>query len=597
MRLLLSSLLCALCLGAMLPLWAAPPAPLTLTATADRTVLMATAQQYRRDFANHSIFELEPARVTLTFTNTGTTPVKLDVFRLRDMRLQLEIRGPDSRSIEQKYEPQANFGTLPIGEKDYPILQPGESWKTQTPLDFPGGVWSSTRYLLEQTGAYHVRFLYVAAPSKEELATRVPLQQGAFQGAVASNELLFKLIQASDPLKGLRLAMDAQPAADPLSGALTLTAYLSNVSDKTIYVNAWNLCGNGLILYDAKGAEIHFNGGADASREATPDERYATLQPGQLRAFPLNGAYYPTLDTLNEQVGSVSVTDNTGFFRDWPVRGRSVVATAVLDIPETPVMKKNDAPGPLWAGKLSAPPTTIPLNPTAYRQAKLKQDLSRFVLQWYYTGEQDKPFYALRLHVAPEKEGAVDAFSPSVQISATEAAALIDYLAKSGVLRDAAKIVPMAAAPVPPSGYSMHISGDDIADWQLFLGWDLAMYQRLAALQAQCPAGAQDAMSSLLARLTGLRAIWEAEDALGKRITLDLPEGTLADGANAVKAASNCPALKVNVDHQLSATPLPALHFDHLTVAEVFQYLANAANVRYAINEDTVRFQSAPLAR
>ena len=593
MRFLHRIIISALCLAAMLPLLAAVTAPLTLTATADRAVLLATARQYRRALADEPKFDIETAQVTLTFTNTSTLPLKLNAFRLPDLYLQLEISGPEQQSVIRKKIPMMMDGTYAVKPADFPVLQPAQSWQFVTPLYFPNGVFSYTCYLLQRTGVYHVRFLYGYTPSNALVSDQLTMEDGSFMGAVASNELTFKILEAGDPVKGLQAALDVQPSPDPLSGALTLTAYLRNVSAQPFSINDRDLFHNDLRLTQANRDVTRFSSAADA--QDVPAAQYSTLPPGEKHAFPLHGSYYPLWESLHEQTGHVSLSDNYGCFNDWIMHGNVVAAGAYLGMPEPPALP--EAAGPRWAGEVCSPLITVPLNPTAYRQAKLKQDLSRFVLELNYTGvAQDKPFYGLRLQVEPQKQPAGDIFNPVLQISETEASTLIDYLAQSGALRDATTIVEVAAAPMPTTGYTMGIFGDtnagkgDIACWQLSQGWDLKMYRQLAALQTQLPAGAQAAMTNLLARLTGLRAIWEAEDALTRRISLTLPAGTLADAVNTVKTATNCPSLKGKVDNRLRATPIPALRFDNLTAAEACQYLAQAASADCTINEDTVMF-------
>lgn len=599
MRLMHRLTLSALCLTALLPLQAAISAPLQLTARADRAVLLATPQQYRLGLKDHPNYDIEAANVTLTFTNTSATPLKLNAFRLPYLRLSLEISGPNSGSVERIAVPMLIDGTYAMSPGDFPVLQPAESLTLQTPVAFPTSMLSYTRYQFQRTGIYYVRFVYSYTPTTVDLAQQTTMEKDSFQGAVASNALTFKVLEAGDAVNGLQMALDVQPDLDPLSQKMTISAYLYNASDHPLMIDAWELCKDGLLLTDLNGKAIPFRGGADASRKVTEDEMYAIIKQGDEHGALLNGGYYPDLTILTEQVGSVGVCDPSGFFRDWTIHGSSVTARALLDMPIKPVAGLLKAPTTWWSGKITSPTVSIPCNPTAYRQAKLKQNLTAFSLELNYTGEQDKPFYALRLQVAAVKPANDnDPFNQAVQITEKEASSLIDYLAKCGALRDAYPIVPVAASPVPPTGYNMVITGGtnvpaptgEMAIWQLFLGWNLAMCKQLDALQAQLPAGAQQAMAFLQTRISGARAGWETADALNKRITLDLPAGTLADSAKSIMTAINCPTLKPNIAPAEVASPTSALHLCNVTAADAFQYLASAANVKCFISAGSVSY-------
>ena len=601
MRLLRLLTLCLL-LPAALPLCAVM-APLTLTATADREVLLARPMQYLRTLVRgvEPAFDIETAKITLTFSNTTDAPLKLNAYRLQFDRLQLVMSGSDAGSIVQQpvLSNQSMLAPPPV-TADFPVLQPGASWTVPVPISFPNGDFHGSHYLLQHTGAYHLHFLNSCLPRPGNQAGEMKAADGAFQGAVASNTLTFTLLEASQPVNGLQIALAAQPESDPMSGTVTLTGYLRNDSDKPIIVHAWNLFHDGLQFSGDDGKVIAFSGGNDRSRTPSLGERYTTLHPGSKLAYPLRGNYRPNLDTLTQQRGDFGVEDPTGFFRNWPVQGGSVHAIALLDIAQADAAADKDAPGPLWTGKVTSPQIVIPLNPTAYRQARLKQGIAKFALELDYAGpKQATPYYSPKFQVQPVIQDAANKFSPILHLDEKQATALIDYLAKSGVLRDASPVEVELAGAIgqlapPTDGYSMVITGEvlpnqqELAIWSLDLGWDLAMYQRLQALRAQLPERGQAAMDDLLQRLAAPHDSLLAEAALQQPVILDTPAGTLAGTANALRAALHCPSLQVTLDPRNGALPLPALHFCNVTAGEAFQCLAQAANIQYRAKKGMV---------
>lgn len=569
--------------------------PLTLTASVDRDVLLANRLLYFRAMKDNPNFEVESAQVTLTFTNTGDAPMKLNTYELIYARLQLEITGPDASSVLPQRSQYLRRPVRPT-EADFPMLQPGKSWTMAMPITFPEEEIGDIHYILQRTGVYHLRFRYAFVPSQDELAGEDAVVNGAFQGMVASNSLTIKLVEASGAVNGLEIALDCQPAADPTSGNVTVIGYLRNVSQNPITVNAWNLFHDGLQFIGDDGKLLPFSGGNARSRIASLAERFATIPPGEKCAFPLRAAYRPRLDTLTAQMGDFGAEDGTGFFRNWPVQGASCRAYAVL---ESPTEEAADAPAPLWKGKVTSPTIVIPFNPTAYRQARLKQEVAQFGLELNFVGEHGKPYYTLHLQMQPQDNDGTRAFYRVVVITTPEAQALIDSLAKDGALRDAISMETAANNSLAPAnGYTMSITGDirgkgDLAAWSLALGWDLAMYRQLQALRAQIPAHGQQGMDTLLTSLNGMREQWAATDALCQpAVTLDTPAGALYDAAHAVVTALNCPGVQLSIDLGAIGKTVPAYHFFNVTALAAFQSLATATNVNFTLNGPTATFSS-----
>ena len=535
----LASLCLFLLLG--LPPLSAANVPLTLTASADQDVLLARRLQYFKGLENSPKFAVDSAKVTLTFTNTGDEPLTLNTYTLTDDRLQLAMSGPDGGSVVQQQYRARNM-RVPPNETDYPVLPPGGHWTMTMPLSFPDGQVGGFHYLLRQTGSYHLRFLYTFAPNKAELASEDPRIHASFQGAVASNMLTLTLVEAGEPVHGVQMALEARPSPDPLSRGITFIGYTRNVSDQPIIIHSWDLLEDGLQLTDKDGKVIDCSSPAKGVREVTPSERFTTLAPGETHAFPLQGEYYPSLDNQNRQTGQFSVKVSTGTYRSWRLQDSMLHASAVLDMPDAPVEQMTGAPGALWVGKATSPAILIPLNPTAYRQAKLRQENTHFALQLNYTGPQNELYLSMHFN---EK------------ISAS----LLHFLAQSGVLRDAMPPGRLSTPPERLTGYSMVFAGSpdngpQVVYWSHFLGWNLDMYRQLQALQAQLPKDEQEGMGILLTRLKDLHDQWEAEDALRQpAVTLDTPAGTLGDAANTIIAALHLPAVKLMIDTFTAATP------------------------------------------
>ena len=558
----------------VLPLSAAN-VPLTLTASIDHDVLLTTPRQIRRGLPNTPRLSFKAAKVTLTFTNTGDEPLKLNTYDLQCSRLQLSITAPDEGSISLDHDLPVK-DMPPPRSADFPILQPGTTWTMARPISFPDDVIGNACYVLQHTGVYHLRFIYAFMQNRARLGDDIVSSDGAFQGAVASNTVSFKLITASEPVNGLQIGLDVGQSTDPSSGEMTFTAYLRNVSDKPITVNAWNLSNDGLQLEGDNGKLLPDIGARYRSAMLTLAERYCTLAPGEQHAFPQRAVYHPALDTLTQQMGNISAVDNTGMFRNWTVPGSIVNASALL---ASPVVPEADAPTPLWSGKVISPAIVIPLNPTAYRQAKLKQENVHFALQLNYAGTQDKPY--LSLHFGEK-----------------ESASLIDFLAHSGALRDATAPGRITTPPERPIGYTMVFSGSpdnapEVTYWSLELGWKLDMYRRLQALQAQLLKDKKEDIGFLLMRLDGPRAIWESEDALRQPVvTLDTTAGTLNDVAHAIVASLNTPAVQLTIDPAVGARPTAAYHFFNVTAIEALQSLATMANVNFTANGPNVALSS-----
>ncbi|GIW79843.1 MAG: hypothetical protein KatS3mg105_1650 [Gemmatales bacterium] len=130
-----------------------------------------------------------PVTLKLTFTNTGSQPIKLDHYDLLLRCLDVKITGPDEQSVRTIRMRDKTFTpplTLPRPEV-YPTLQPGQS--ISRTVAFPGR-FGSSMHVLTKSGKYKVRFLYISDGSAQN-----EFSKGCWQGQVESNEITLTAIE------------------------------------------------------------------------------------------------------------------------------------------------------------------------------------------------------------------------------------------------------------------------------------------------------------------------------------------------------------------------------------------------------------------
>ncbi len=165
-----------------------PANGLKLTLSADRKTLKITSRNLRRALHDTPSYNVEPTKLTITFTNVSDEPIKLDAYDLVWRSLKLNVTGPDEKSV--RVTPFAALRKmLRPTAKDYPTIAPGESWVLQHKPLFPG-LFGRTNYALLKPGEYRISVTY-ALP--ERMKTNV-LAKGSWLGTVTSNELVLKVI-------------------------------------------------------------------------------------------------------------------------------------------------------------------------------------------------------------------------------------------------------------------------------------------------------------------------------------------------------------------------------------------------------------------
>ncbi len=133
----------------------------------------------------------DPAKLTITFTNVGTEPIKLDTYDLFWSRLKLEVIGPDGKSLKAAVI-QALRDMPGPAEADYPILEPGKSWSAKSQQLFPG-LFGARNFAIAQPGEYRLRVTYENKPPAKEGEVD-PFAKGSWTGLVTSSELTINVI-------------------------------------------------------------------------------------------------------------------------------------------------------------------------------------------------------------------------------------------------------------------------------------------------------------------------------------------------------------------------------------------------------------------
>jgi hypothetical protein len=132
----------------------------------------------------------------------------------------------------------------------------------------------------------------------------------------------------------------------------------------------------------------------------------------------------------------------------------------------------------------------------------LEASIPEFSLRLGYVGPQDKPFYAIALHVPPDEKREGE-FVLKAPITKAQAGALIDHLDRSGFLARASESEPRST-----QGYLLEVSAGKVK-LREDLGWGPKMLARLDALAGVLEGEPARAMATLLGRLIGLRAEWQ----------------------------------------------------------------------------------------
>jgi len=246
---------------------------LKLTLAADKTELRMRPIAVLQATKDTPRWEVEPVKLTFTFTNVSAKPIKLDTYNLLWNRLELRVQGPDAESVRTVVLPMEALLAIKRAE-DYPTIDPGKSWTYKLEPQFPG-LYGGTEYTLMKPGEYRLHVTY-DRPKRDYSAKD---EAESWVGTVTSNEILLKGIPAEGgtgaktgtavtpaasgggglAVDGLVLTLAADKTelamrADGTVEPTKLTVTFTNVSDKPLKLNTfrWAL---GLMTLDVKGPD------------------------------------------------------------------------------------------------------------------------------------------------------------------------------------------------------------------------------------------------------------------------------------------------------------------------------------------------------
>jgi beta-lactamase regulating signal transducer with metallopeptidase domain/protocatechuate 3,4-dioxygenase beta subunit len=221
-------------------------------------------------------------------------------------------------------------------------------------------------------------------------------------------------------------------------------------------------------------------------------------------------------------------------------------AAAPTSLPATSAAASSGVHGapvpPASAPPASAPPASAP--PAAQpalekeRAKAMKADIRHFVLDIRYHGDQDKPYYNLRLSVAPVPAAEQNQpFDLRAQITERQAADIIDYLYSVAPK----KAINRSDDP----GYALTAGA-----YHEEMGWDLAMLGRLECIDTFLDGDPGKNLGQLLQRLSGFKKQWEQAQgaAPATRPAIEDVRGTLQTVPATDAAPAALPAKKAEVE-------------------------------------------------
>lgn len=136
-----------------------------------------------------------PIKLKLTFTNVSTERIKLNAY-LPSCHLKFDATGPDPESIHTSTG-ELDIAFKPAVAKDYPVIQPGQSWSPDWIHWFPGAFYQHlARLVVYQTrkpGTYTLRFTYDS-----------DVANGTWAGSVVSNEFVLTVRPSAKAEKARR---------------------------------------------------------------------------------------------------------------------------------------------------------------------------------------------------------------------------------------------------------------------------------------------------------------------------------------------------------------------------------------------------------
>ena len=557
---------------------------LTMTATTERTVLLARMPKNVTP-ATAMLQDIAPISLDITLTNTGTEPLVLNTFDFITSHLRVEISGPQENSISRMALLKERELRAPKPE-DSVFLHVGESWTLPQAVHFPDAI-GMTRFALRHFGDYRLRLHYVNLPRYQGAAST------DWSGVASSEVIPLTVLETNEPVNGLQFALQAQPVASLGRNHFRFIAYVRNIGVTGLTIPAWNVQPNPLRLCATDKTEIPITPlPNDAVRKIANEEKYRIIPAGKQLTFSLPPGLLAYTGFAEPAEGFLQMSTAAGFAYGWPVRGQFAFADAVLETPA--VLPKVEGQPPYWQGIIVSPLLKVDWDATEYHRTRLRARPELFAMHINYSGPQDKPYPALNIYT---REPAVPVGQGiRVIISDEDALALIDHLAASGMLSHPLPLETAALAP-PVDGYTLTITGGSAL--RIPLGWNLAMYHTLAALQTRLPQHARPrpVMSPLLERMSGEKNVWEVAEALRKPMDISLTAGTVEAMAEQLRAGINMQNLRIVIAVDLQPLHINAMDFSRTPAGDAFSHLASIIGAHAHQEGEVMYIQAIQLGR
>ncbi len=133
-------------------------------------------------------YTVDPARLTLTFINSGKVKIKLIGYDIGWGLVKFEVKGPDG---EVASAPSGARHSAPDPkEKDFPILTPSRSWAPKWEPSFPAKM-GPLAFKIAKPGEYKIAAVYTAGIEHLHLSE---FAEGAWVNTVKSNTVTIKCV-------------------------------------------------------------------------------------------------------------------------------------------------------------------------------------------------------------------------------------------------------------------------------------------------------------------------------------------------------------------------------------------------------------------
>ncbi len=187
----------------------------------------------------------EPVELKLTFTNVSDKPIKLDTYVLEYRRLEFQAIGFDPEDIHIEIT-EFDLEIAPPTAKDFPVIQPGQSWSPNRTTSFPGGIPQkidrAVHYFIRKPGTYKLRYTY-----DNQKPSTSPLAKGSWTGRVKSNEFVLRVRphkprdKKNSPNKGLSFEVKPKQREFAAGESLEFVFTYKNTSQETLVGSLdWN---------------------------------------------------------------------------------------------------------------------------------------------------------------------------------------------------------------------------------------------------------------------------------------------------------------------------------------------------------------------